>query len=278
MLSACWTGDENNTVIQGISSSDNSAKLVSALLDALGAKLPEQPERSNPITAFVDSGVVSNTSSRRDSSSARRSTRKTKQGPTSKQRLQQRKRKSTTRTSTQSTITSATFQDIRSSNSNTEGLVKTADGASFCVAGRDMFIEPGSNVNRAKAVFASTDSDAFDPACDDDAIVAAKYCGQQQQQQQQQGAGQKPAATFMDVASSKAAGVLSGAAPIDLPLVDPALQQPAGNLSNLACTQSFNKVSLDQGYSAPKCIVLIARAAVIGVGLVAQQLIDRPFI
>jgi hypothetical protein len=106
-----------------------------------------------------------------------------------------------------------------------------------------MFIEPGSNVNRPKAVFASTDADAFDPACDDDAIPTAKYCGQQQQQQQV--AMQKPAATaatFMDAASSKATGTLPGPSPIT-GLLDTGLQQqPAGNASNLACTQGFTKV------------------------------------
>jgi hypothetical protein len=223
-VSALPRATENTTAIEGISPDDTSATLVNALLGALGAKAkrPRIPkERSSPIGDLTD-GNNKPGSSR----TTRRSTK-----------ISRQRRRSSSRASVNaSALQGASFQDLRSSQKLTDGLLTASDGSEFCVAGKDMIVEPGSNVLKSgQLTFAS--SERFDPACADEAVDKAKHC---------QGGTSRAPAMFMDI-STTPAPTTAAAGDIIAPgqgLMD------AGqviNASALACTQGFQKVGGLQG-------------------------------
>lgn len=208
---------ENTTAIEGISSDDTSTTLVNALLGALGAKAKIPKERSSPIADLTD-GNNKPGSSR----ITRRSTKKSRQ----------RRRRSSSRASVNaSVLQGASFQDLRSSQKLTDGILTASDGSEFCVAGKDMIVEPGSNVLQSgKMTFAS--SERFDPACADEAVDKAKHC---------QGGTSRAPSMFMDIGTTPAA---TTAAAGDIIAPGQGLMDAGQviNASALACTQGFQKV------------------------------------
>jgi hypothetical protein len=216
---------ENTTAIEGISPDDTSTTLVNALLGALGAKGGKIPkERSSPIADLTD-GNNQLGSSR----TTRRSTKVSRQ----------RRRRSSSRASVNaSAVQGASFQDLRSSQKLTDGLLTASDGSEFCVAGQDMIVEPGSNVlNSGKLTFAS--SERFDPACADEAVDKAKHC---------QGGTSRAPSMFTDIGTTTAATTAAATAGV---VIAPGQGfMDAGqviNASALACTLGFQKVGGLQG-------------------------------
>lgn len=233
---------ENTTSIDGISPEDNSDKLVNALLGALGAKRKVPLERSsaNPIAALDDG------------SGRTGSSRTTRRGRTGSQR---RRRNSSNRTSTRTSLPStalqgASFQDLRGSNKLSEGLLTTSDGSEFCVAGRDMIVEPLSNpANNGKLTFASR-PELHDPACDDPAIDKSKHCTS--------ASLTTPfvQAKFMDTAESAVTPAVTSAEVV--PPVAGLLNPAVANASALSCTQGFTKVSVETLYLHSGCSLKVS--------------------
>lgn len=200
--------------IKGISPDDNSATLVSALLGALGATGSPPLERGSlsPISDFEQI----NGSTRRSGSNS--NTRK------------RRKRKTVSNKGSlpAASVQGLSFADLRSSRKLTEGLLTTADGSSFCVASHNMIAETTDSAGSGKTSFASIEK-LHDPACDDDAIDKSKHC---QKATVQQAASKM---SFMEATS-----------PANAPVISSLEEITAANASNLACTQGFTKVRLQQ--------------------------------
>jgi len=201
--------------IKGISPDDNSATLVSALLGALGATGTPPIERGS-LSPISDFEQINGSTRRTGSNSNTRKRRKRKTG-------------SNKGSLPAASVQGLNFADLKSSRKLTEGLLTTADGSSFCVASHNMIAETTDSAGSGKTSFASVEK-LHDPACDDDAIDTSKHC---QKAAAQQAA---PRLSFMQ------AGVPAGA-PVVSSLEDII---PTANASNLACTQGFNKVSLQQ--------------------------------
>lgn len=148
------------------------------------------------------------------------------------------------------------FQDLRSSEKLSDGLLTTADGSAFCVASKDMFAtKPEANpaAGSGKLSFASTGlsaaaavapADLHDPACDDPAVDRSKYC----KLKSNGGATAPKTLSFREDAGSAAAVAPVGP---DGLLADSTLPS-TNNVSALACTQGFTKMG-----SAPRSLAVV---------------------
>jgi hypothetical protein len=247
LLLLVMTPADNSTAIEGLSPDDSSSKLVNALLGALGASKTKGAAapygssngNNNPIAALDDGSNRTGSSS--SSSSNRRRRRRSRRKRSSSSSLPG---SALAGSSSGGTVS---FQDLRSSEKLSDGLLTTADGSAFCVASKDMFAtKPEANPAAAaaggggKLSFASTGlsaaaaAEVHDPACDDPAVDRSKYC----KPKSNGGATAPKALSFMEDAGSTAAVAPVGP---DGLLADGTL--PAtNNVSALACTQGFTKV------------------------------------
>lgn len=210
-------------------------------MGALGAsKASKAAGRSsssnNPIAALDDGNRTGSSSS----------------GSRSSRRHRRRRRHSSSSSTRASSLpgsalsgTGVSFQDLRSSEKLSDGLLTTADGSSFCVASKDMFAtKPAANpAAGGKLSFASTGlssssaaADLHDPACDDQAVDRSKYCNKPKPGGASQSSTTPKALSFMDTASAAVTPV----GPDGL-MPDGSLS-PTNNASALTCTQGFTKV------------------------------------